>query len=213
LVSREWWNIPDADSAVRLAKLLTTLRKVPDKFPGNLDLKTAVADFCNALEIAYDSRQNHEDPRKNLRDADDYYMKLVTSIDNALKRHAAETLVPPANPTRSDSFSTAQQTVAPQWVEEDALLGSWSVTKEGKSYQAKWIFRRDGKVIAKVAGCNEPYAGDWVFERSCVRMIWNALIPESQERCWDTFLRPILSQSAVGDSWEGPHCVQARKID
>jgi hypothetical protein len=97
--------------------------------------------------------------------------------------------------------------------EEKILLGAWSVEKTGKDYVAKRTFRPDGRALAEAHGYGRTHVGEWRFEETCVRIIWESLIPpENREHCWETLLRPITATCASGDSWQGIGIVRAQKL-
>ena len=99
-----------------------------------------------------------------------------------------------------------------RYLETKVLLGRWSVKKDGKKYVTEWTFRRDGNAIVEAPVYT--HEGEWRFEDDCVRVIWESWIPpENREHCWETLLRPIKATGVRGDSWEGPHCLQAHKLD
>jgi hypothetical protein len=82
------------------------------------------------------------------------------------------------------------------------VLGSWSVTNSiDQTYVGIWTFLPDQTTIVKTATYTTK--GIWQLEQHCIRVTWESVQKDKQERCWDTFLRPINPTCVSGDCWNG----------
>lgn len=84
-----------------------------------------------------------------------------------------------------------------------ALIGDWKVSKP-KNQIGIWTFSADGSVVSDMN--KSRTTGRWEASDDVVMIRW-------ENRCWDTFIRPLKAKDQKGDGWDGKGVIAAEKIN